>query len=241
MKKTLLLTLITSLFSLSLSAGPLHKACTHGTLQEVKEIIRNLTILIDYEYMPSVIKKIVNAKGMDKRTPLHHTARSGQVLIVEYLIKNGADVNAKEKLGWTPLHLAAENGYPTIVELLIANGADVKAKDTFGWTPLHYAASGGYLEIVKYLIKTMQEVVPNKVVQYVNNAEDIVNRTPLHLAAMEGHLNIVEYLVKEVKMINLNIRDNNGRLAQDLALQKDHQDIYNYLITAQKQLIINKL
>ena len=163
MKHILLLTLITSLFSLSLSASPLHDACKDGKLEEVKKIIRNLTILIDYEQ----IKKVINAKDRSGFTPLHHAAL------------------------WNKLD---------IVKLLIANGADVNAKDNTGYTPLHWAAMHGHLDIVKFL---------------------------------------VEYCTK--KGITLNMRNNKKLLPQDLALQVGHRNIYNYLINAQKQLILNRL
>ena len=56
---------------------------------------------------------------------MHHAAVSGRKEIVELLIANGADVNAKDDVGTTPLHHAITK---EIAELLITNGADVNAK-----------------------------------------------------------------------------------------------------------------
>ena len=57
----------------------------------------------------------------------------------EVLLKNGADVNAKNKDGDTPLHHAARNSNYNTVEVLLKNGADVNAKNKNGDTPLHWA------------------------------------------------------------------------------------------------------
>ena len=56
----------------------------------------------------------MNAKGRDGRTPLHHAAssRSGRTEIVELLIAEGADVNAKTNNGTTPLDRATMPNSP---------------------------------------------------------------------------------------------------------------------------------
>jgi cytohesin len=72
-------------------------------------------------------------------TPLHAAARKGLKEVVELLIHEGTDVNAKSDDGWTPLHLAAARGHKEIVEQLIAKGADVNAKTDDGKTTLDLA------------------------------------------------------------------------------------------------------
>jgi len=39
-------------------------------------------------------------------SPLHWSALNGHLSVVEYLIKNGADINAKDNSSRTPLKLA---------------------------------------------------------------------------------------------------------------------------------------
>jgi hypothetical protein len=80
----------------------------------------------------------VNVKIEGGGTPLHLAALYRHKKIVELLIAEGADVDAKSK-GRTPLFFAATHGHKEIVELLIAEGADVDAKDRHGNTPLYYA------------------------------------------------------------------------------------------------------
>jgi len=67
---------------------------------------------------PDNIKDILNLQVGDMRfnqmTPLHGAAIGNQTSIVEYLISQGAVLNAKNQLGWTPLMVAGG--------LYIANG-----------------------------------------------------------------------------------------------------------------------
>ncbi len=78
-------------------------------------------------------------------TPLHKAAGNARREVVELLLANGADVNAKDGSGKTPLHEAAACRYGTrgLIEALIAGGADVNAK-RHGWTPLRVALNSGH-------------------------------------------------------------------------------------------------
>ena len=56
------------------------------------------------------------------RTPLHHAAIEDQKEIVELLIDNSADVNAKDVNGYTPLDWAIFNKDTKTVDLLRKHG-----------------------------------------------------------------------------------------------------------------------
>jgi ankyrin repeat protein len=60
---------------------------------------------------------------MAGNTPLFMAASEDNEELIRFLIKNGADVNAKSKKGKTPLSLAVEAGHTKIIELLKANGS----------------------------------------------------------------------------------------------------------------------
>jgi len=53
----------------------------------------------------------------------------GHLSVVEYLVNQKADINAKNKDDWTPLHGAARNGHLSVVEYLVNQKADINAKD----------------------------------------------------------------------------------------------------------------
>ena len=56
------------------------------------------------------------------RTCLHVSAMHGHQDMVQVLLGQGAELNAKDKGGWLPLHYAAKSGYLNTVKLLVDNG-----------------------------------------------------------------------------------------------------------------------
>ncbi len=142
---------------------------------------------------------LVNARtpGPGGSTVLHSAASQGHFLVTEFLLANGADVNARdlynEHPNNTPLHMAAANGHKRIVELLLAKGAAVNAADWSGRTPLHNATSRGFRAIVEVLLHDQADV----------NARDSSGWTPLHVAVSSGHEQITELLIEKGADLNV--------------------------------------
>uniref|UniRef100_UPI002FD4E026 ankyrin repeat domain-containing protein n=1 Tax=Wolbachia endosymbiont of Pentidionis agamae TaxID=3110435 RepID=UPI002FD4E026 len=59
--------------------------------------------------------------------------------LMNTLIKEGANVNAKDENGLTPLHQAARGGHTAVVEILLKNIDDVNATNRWNYTPLYVA------------------------------------------------------------------------------------------------------
>jgi ankyrin repeat protein len=72
-------------------------------------------------------------------TPLFLAAGSGNAEAVRFLIRQGADVNARERFGQTALSEAAFYGNVAVIKELLKNGADVNAVGNDG-TALDVAA-----------------------------------------------------------------------------------------------------
>ena len=72
--------------------------------------------------------------------------------IAKYLVRYGADVNARNQVGTTPLMYAMLQDKLFIPKLLIAGGADVNATDQWGRTALMVAAFEGKTKFIKLLI-----------------------------------------------------------------------------------------
>lgn len=112
--------------------------------------------------------------------------KSGDKETVAMAIKEGFNVNARDRDGYTALLIAAEKGDPEMADLLIEKGADVNAKDKDGYTALMYVAYSGNLEIAKVLIKNGADV----------KAKDKDGWTALMIARMGKKTDITELLKK---------------------------------------------
>ncbi|MBZ5700361.1 MAG: ankyrin repeat domain-containing protein [Acidobacteriia bacterium] len=110
----------------------------------------------------------------------------GHRAIMEYLIANGADVNAAATngTGYTALTGAVASGHKEIAALLLAKGADANYRYGPGYLPLHAAAANGHLEIVKLLLEHGANL----------HARTNDGQTALSLAEARGHQHVAEFL-----------------------------------------------
>ncbi|NTU76468.1 MAG: ankyrin repeat domain-containing protein [Alphaproteobacteria bacterium] len=73
-------------------------------------------------------------KNDSKTRELFRQLRGGNKDVLQSLITDGADVNARNEDGWTPLAVAAFYENSEAVKALLANGADPSAKMDGSWT-----------------------------------------------------------------------------------------------------------
>jgi ankyrin repeat protein len=85
-------------------------------------------------------------------TGLHLAAEWGYGEIVELLLRNGAKVDAVDRLGKTPLLWAVANGHEEIARLLLAAKADPNWHDPSGNSVISEAAAGNQLSLVRFLL-----------------------------------------------------------------------------------------
>ena len=160
-------------------------------------------------------------------TLLHAAVRSKNPKAYEIckeLIKNNAEVNAKDSEGNTPLHFAVyrmgrENlpdvVYNGIIDLLLDNGADISSVNLIGATPLHSATvTGAGFFAVEKLIKKGANV---NLKTYIEG-----KYTPLHGAAASGRDDLVEILLKHGA--NPDLRDARNLTPPEMAKQAGHRD-----------------
>ena len=132
---------------------------------------------------------LIEEKDIFGNTPIHYAAAFGKTKILNLLLSQGANVNAKNKNRMTPLLLASAAGRDDIVKLLLQSEADVNAKDHEKRTALHYASYGRHDTIVELLLK--HDSNPNTV--------DTFNWPPLLYAIEAKHDSIVPLLTEKKK------------------------------------------
>ena len=89
----------------------------------------------------------------DGRTALHQAAAVGNLKVMQMLISNKAQINAKNASGETPLHFAARFNHLDAVKYLIASGAAINEKTRYTQTtPLMAAAEMGNETVIRLLM-----------------------------------------------------------------------------------------
>lgn len=141
-------------------------------------------------------------------TPLHLAVASGEYLIVDELLKKGADVNSTLRRCGSPLDLACTLEDMTMLQQLVAK--DVHWKD-----PLHVAVQFGNIDFIKKL--------PSLNV----NVQDRRGRTPLHYLPLRPSRDfqvarVIEYLDAEARekdeTLDVRVLDDRGLSAFYLAV-----------------------
>ena len=172
-------------------------------------------------------------------TPLWLAAANGNAVLVEALLKAGADANTAMPQGETVLMTAARAGNPGAVQALLARGADVNAKeDGLGETALMWAAAENRAEAARLLIAHGAPVNGrSKELTYEKDRfglEGVLtilprgNWTPLMYAARQGAVDAARVLAEAGA--DLNLTDFEGTTALVRAIVNWHYDVAGVLL-----------
>lgn len=150
-------------------------------------------------------------------TPLMNAVLTGELPLVEALLKAHADVNRQDfEWGNTALIEAAKKGNNAIVQALIAAHAIIDLKNRDGETALFYASKNGHKQCVAILKKSLANKNLMQALEDGNSADvrkalkDGANAdytlamgiTPLMIAAQKGDASIVQMLINAKAALN---------------------------------------
>jgi ankyrin repeat protein len=132
-------------------------------------------------------KADVNAPQADGATALHWAVRWDDLQLADLLIRAGADVHSRNRLGVTPIYLACINGNAVMIGKLLDAGVNPNAAlSEPGETPLMLVARTGNTQALRLLLDRRADV----------NARDAAKQqSALMYAAAEGHTAAVQMLI----------------------------------------------
>lgn len=198
------------LFSIDSTNQPIHIEASAGNLTIVKELLEKHHFLI-------------NTKGKNGNTPLIYAFYSKNIELINFLLKEGADINEKTDDGLTVLGHAMMCQLTPVVEELVAKGA--MTSDNF--LLIHYAAAINDKATVERLLKQDPKLL---------NVTDQFNQTALIWAASNGHQSIVNLLIKNKAKLENTTEDPNlieiGKTALYWATANNHSECVKLLLEA---------
>ncbi|MBV9851236.1 MAG: ankyrin repeat domain-containing protein [Armatimonadetes bacterium] len=162
---------------------------------------------------------LIRSRDEGRYTPLFWAAAEGDVDVVRWLLRHGADVNATGGNKFTPLHVTQS---PAVVRLLIRAGANTRLIDAWGKTPLQAVAEmkrvaaaramlaeGCRLDLTSALWLGMRDRARHMILadpvctrQVIQGPDLWENTSPLGIAAGQGDAAMVRLLLKAGAPVN---------------------------------------
>ena len=166
-----------SLDSIKMYKNPIIQVCITGKLNNLKYLVSHHGINVNQTFLN------------EKYSLIHFAAEYGQKEILKYLIKKGANVNAKSINGTTPLQKAVLNKKIETANYLIDQGAKINDQDSYKQTALHIAVEVEDLAMIKLLLDQGADL----------EIKDHLNETPLDLAKYKKKNDIIELITKTMQ------------------------------------------
>uniref|UniRef100_A0A3B5B373 Transient receptor potential cation channel subfamily A member 1-like n=1 Tax=Stegastes partitus TaxID=144197 RepID=A0A3B5B373_9TELE len=196
--------------------SPLHLAVSRG---------HNDLLLLSYNTTDC------NLQGDLENTPLILACSINNCEALRILIKHGAKLCRRNKLGHYPIHAAAFAGAKKSMEVILKEGEEfghicashINYLDKSNSSPLHLAVRGGNIETIRLCIATGA-----KVDQQQNDKS-----TPLHLACTQGAMEVVKLMLSSVDQVEdiINLTDGAFQTPLHRATIFDHTELAEYLIS----------
>uniref|UniRef100_A0A3B5A792 Ankyrin repeat domain 28 n=1 Tax=Stegastes partitus TaxID=144197 RepID=A0A3B5A792_9TELE len=155
------------------------------------------------------------------------------------LVGSGASVNDLDERGCTPLHYAAASDTDgKCLEYLLRNDANPGIRDNQGYNAVHYASAYGHRLCLELIASEtpLDVLMETSGTDILNDSDVRAPVSPLHLAAYHGHHHAMEVLVQS--LLDLDVRNSQGRTPLDLAAFKGHVECVDVLINQGASILV---
>lgn len=149
------------------------EACRSGNFEMVQNIV---------EQFP----ESVNMEDAKAFTPLILAVYNNHPDVVDYLLKNDANLEAGDAAGNTALMGVCFKGYKDIAKMLLNAGALVNHRNGQGATALTFAATFGHLQIAEMLLEKAADIT----------VPDMRGKSPLDHARIQENWEMYDLLGK---------------------------------------------
>lgn len=105
-------------------------------------------LIVQIKVIEKLMDWIVGSASLSTETQCR-----GNISVIEYLLRNGADIHAQDFRGNTYLHYSAENGNKGMTDFLLNLGCNVHVRNDEGLKPFHIALLGCNYEVIPSLCK----------------------------------------------------------------------------------------